>query len=198
MPVSLLVEGETDEAVARRICSHLALSVGIAYGKRGKNQLLKKLPSYNMAALRMPWFVLVDLDAWEGCTGTFVSATLPLRSPGMRFRVAVRAVEAWLLADKEQLAEFLRVSPARVPDDPDALPHPKQTMVNVARHSRYRAIRDDVVPKEGTGAVVGPLYGARLREFASTMWRPEEAAARSDSLNRCIRAVAGLGSFEPK
>jgi hypothetical protein len=87
----------------------------------------------------------------------------------------------------------LAVSPARLPYDPDALPQPKHAMVNLARHSRSQAIRREMVPSEGTGAVVGPLYAARLREFASTTWNPGEAAQRSGSLSRCLRALATLG-----
>jgi hypothetical protein len=111
----------------------------------------------------------------------------------MCFRVAVRAVEAWLLADRESLAGFLRVSPSRVPPDPESLDEPKQAMVNLARQSRSRAVQEDMVPRPGSGRSVGPAYASRLIEFAQSTWRPEIAATRSDSLRRCcerLRQVA--------
>jgi hypothetical protein len=158
---------------------------------------LSKLPAYNAAARQLPWFALVDLDNWQGCVGDYVAARLGPGNPGMRFRVAVRAVEAWLLADGERLSHFLAVASSRLPADPDQLPNPKLAMVNLARHSRSQSIRQDMVPKESTGAVVGPLYSARLRAFASTTWSPAEAALRSASLTRCLRAVATLADFAP-
>jgi hypothetical protein len=196
LPVKLLVEGETDEAVARTICSHLGLPTDIAYGKRGKEHLLNRLAAYNMAARFRPWFALVDLDNWRDCTAAFVSAKLPSSNRGMRFRVAVRTIEAWLLADEAHLAEFLIVSPAHIPADPDSVLQPKRAMVNLARGSRSRTIRQEMVPREGTGALVGPLYSARLREFAAMSWDPISAARRSVSLARCLRALSSLQDLD--
>lgn len=191
------MEGTTDDAVARRICAHLGLPCGTTYGSKGKEHLLTKLPAYNVAARLRPWFALVDLDTWQECVPAFVSGKLAESSPGMRFRVAVRAIEAWLLADAVRLAEFLAIPLARLPDDPDAVSNPKQVMVNLARRSRSRTIRLEMTPKEGTGAMVGPLYSARLREFATNVWSPDQAAQRSQSLDRCLRALATLRHFEP-
>lgn len=63
---------------------------------------------------------------------------------------------------------------------------PKQALVNLARTSRRRAIRDDMVPREGSGRAVGPGYTSRIIEFVSNHWRPEQAAHVSDSLRRAI------------
>jgi hypothetical protein len=101
------------------------------------------------------------------------------------------------MADAVRLAEFLAISPDRVPDNPDAVLNPKQVMVNLARRSRSRTIRLEMTPREGTGAMVGPLYPARLREFALDIWGPDQAARRSQSLDRCLRALATLRDFEP-
>ena len=38
--VNVLVEGSTDELVAKRLLKHVGLEVGIVYGKRGKPDLL--------------------------------------------------------------------------------------------------------------------------------------------------------------
>jgi hypothetical protein len=109
--------------------------------------------------------------------------------------VAVRAVEAWLLADAERLAAFLGIRAALIPRDPDAEHDPKTTLVNLARRSRRRAIREDIVPREGSGGRVGPGYVGRLIEFvtaAENGWRPGVAAGRSDSLRRCLEALQVL------
>jgi hypothetical protein len=113
----------------------------------------------------------------------------------MCFRVAVRAVEAWLMADRKHLARFLAVNIARIPQNIEAVDHPKLTMVEIVRHSRRREIREDMVPRAGSGCVVGPAYTARLIEFVMSPkigWRPEVAAERSESLNRCLRCLHRL------
>lgn len=154
--------------------------------------MLSRLSNYNMAARRSPFAVLVDFEVEPGCVGAFVRRHLPEASQYMRFRVAVRAVEAWLLADSSNLASFLRVRPERVPADPDALPRPKGSMVNLARRSVSSAIRRDMVPRDGSGATEGPAYASRLQEFALEHWAIDRAIERSGSLRRSIAAFRTL------
>lgn len=119
----------------------------------------------------------------------------------MRFRLAVRAVEAWLLADAERLADFLSIRPARVPQLPDALDDPKKALVGLARRSRSSAIREDVVPRPGSHRPVGPGYTGRIVQFVTgpkSLWRPDVAASNSDSLRRCIQGLRTLTSSTVK
>jgi len=107
----------------------------------------------------------------------------------MCFRVAVRAAEAWLLADRERLAQLLGVRTAFLPTDPDRLDNPKRELVDLARGSHRRALRDDLVPREGSGRSVGPLYTTRMIEFVQDDfegWRPSQAVRVSESLARCV------------
>jgi hypothetical protein len=60
--VNILVEGPTDEFVARRVLEHAGLAVGNVYGRNGKADLLRRLPNYNQAARFAPWLVVVDLE----------------------------------------------------------------------------------------------------------------------------------------
>ena len=108
--VNILVEGRTDEPVAKRLLGHVGLEAGTVYGKRGKPHLLERLPNYNKAADHLPWFVIVDLDMDTSCPPEAIATWLPNPSSAMRFRVAVRAIEAWLMADRENMAKFLGVA----------------------------------------------------------------------------------------
>jgi hypothetical protein len=162
------------------------------YGKRGKPDLRQRVGAYNRDAVRSPWIVLVDLDRDADCAPPLRALWLPRPAPMMCFRVAVRAMEAWLLADREQLARFLSVPAARVPLAPEAVPDPKRAVVDLAIHSRRRAIREDMVPRVGSGRPVGPAYASRLIEFVEDHWRPEIAAQSSDSLRRCCERVDEL------
>lgn len=196
--IRILVEGITDEVVAKRLIEHAGLAPGAVYGGRGKPYLLQRLPAYNSAARFEPWVAVVDLDKDATCAPAFVAQTLPRPSDLMRLRVAVRAIESWLLADAERIAAFLGVRTALVPSSPDALTDPKTTLVNLARRSRRTAIRKDMVPREGSGARVGPAYTSRLIEFvvgSNAPWRVDVAMEHSDSLRRCITALISLRSL---
>jgi len=198
--VNLLVEGDLDEAVACRLLADVALPIGRVYGKQGKAYVLPNLPKYNQAARFGPWLALVDLDQDLECAPVLVRTALPDPAAGMRFRVAVHAVEAWLLADAERMASFLAIPRHRIPAQPDQLPDPKQTLVNLARRSARRSLREDLVPREGSGARVGPGYTGRLIEFvlqAVDPWRPGAAQERSPSLRSCLAALASLRRWRP-
>lgn len=187
--ISATVEGIVDEAVVKRLIAHAGAEPGTVYGKKGKQDLRKTVRRYNEAARHAPWLVLVDLDADADCAPPFRDQWLPTPAPRMCFRVAVRAVEAWLLADAEALAQFLGVARSRVPAQPETVPDPKQTMVNLARASRRREVRVDMVPGDGSGRQVGPAYTSRMIEFVEKHWRPAVAAKSADSLNRAIRSL---------
>jgi len=195
MPVNVLVEGITDEPVAKKLLKHVGLEIGMIYGRRGKPHLLENVIKYNQAAHIMPWFVLVDLDMDTQCPSEAALGWLPKPANGMRFRVAVQSIEAWLMADRESIASFLAVSLSKIPHRIDLEPNPKQTLINITRASRSRSIREDIVPRQGSGAKVGPLYAPRLTDFTENHWRPDEAEKHSESLRRCIHALSTLTAF---
>ena len=86
LPVNVLVEGPTDEPVAKKLLEHVGLEVGTIYGRKGKAHLLERTPIYNKAAHFVPWFVLVDLDMDEQCPSQAIQRWLSYPANGMRFR----------------------------------------------------------------------------------------------------------------
>jgi len=196
MYVSAVVEGSLDDAIVQRLAIHTGLAITAVHGKQGKAALLRDLPGYNKAARFTPWLALVDLDNDYDCVPAALAAWLPKPAPQMAFRVAVQMAEAWLLADRVRLGRFLQLpgGSQAIPKDPEQLADPKRELVNLARKSRTRAIREDLVPREGSGRPVGPAYTSRLSEFASNEanWRPDVAARSSPSLARCLVALRHL------
>ncbi len=189
--IRIAVEGPVDEAVVRRLIRHVGGEPGYCYVKNGKAELEKKLQGYNNAANHSPWLVLRDLDRDAECAPLLRNRLLPQPAPFMCFRIPVRKVEAWLMGDREALASFLKVRPALVPIHPESLDDPQREMVNLARQSRKREIRQDMVPREGSGRPIGPAYPSRLIEFAE-IWRPDVAAQWCDSLKRAIQCLERL------
>lgn len=193
------VEGLADEVLLKRVCSFAGATVGQVYGRYGKSYILTKLNGYNHSAQFRHWVVLVDLDDDGTCAPEVLPRWLPAPSRLMRLRIAVRELEAWLLADPERIAKFLGVVVADIPADPDRVAHPKRLMVQLAQSSRRRAIREDMVPNIGSGQPVGPAYTSRMIEFilsGESGWRPDVAAGNSDSLRRCISAISNLAVQE--
>lgn len=190
--VTAAVEGIVDEAVVRKLLEYANAIPGTVYGKNGKPHLRQKMRGYNNAARHAPWIVLVDLDRDADCAPPLRRAWLPESAPYMCFRIAVREVEAWLLADRQRIAAFLGVAQPRIPANPENLEKPKEMMVNLARQSRRRELFEDMVPRPGSGRPVGPAYSSRLIEFASTRWRPDVAFKRCDSLKRAMECLRWL------
>lgn len=187
--ISGAVEGPSDESVFRRLVEAGGGVVHRLQVQHGKPNLRRALPGYNQAARVSPWLVLVDLDHEFGCPPDLVSAWLPTPSRHMRFRVVVRQIEAWLLADAERFASFFSVHKGAVPIAPDTLPDPKASLLAIVSRSRRSAIRQDMTPRHGSGRRVGPAYTSRLIEFASDPvggWRWEIALTRSPSLAKCV------------
>jgi len=190
--VSAAVEGLLDEAVAKRLIVQAGASPGSIYGKNGKGTLRSRIAGYNNAARHALWLVIVDLDNDAPCAPEFRQTWLPSPAQHLCFRIAVHEIESWLLADKEQLARFLSVPVARVPNTPEDLADPKKEMVGVASSSRSRPIREDMVPRPGSGRSVGPAYTSRLIEFTQSRWRPMIARRYSESLRGAMDCLGQL------
>lgn len=172
--------------------------LGPVHGGRGKQYLRQRISGFNQAAANAHWLVVVDLDEDYSCAAALKSHWLTAPSEGMIFRIAVREVEAWLLADREGIAEFLGVSTNRVPDQPELHPSPKRLIVDLARASKRRAIREGLAPRAGAGREVGPEYVARISEFAAGPWRPTVAEKSADSLRRCLLRLREVHSAVAK
>jgi len=190
VPLTVALEGPTDQAVVERLLAWLGLDLGKIVLCGGKGKLDKRPSAYNQAARHAPWLVLRDLDQDAPCAPELVAAQLPSPAEQMCFRVVVRAVEGWLLADAESMASFLGTNARNLPMSPDDLRNPKQELLNIARRGHRRAVREDLLPAAGTTATLGPGYTARIIEFSARHWRPDAAADRSPILASCIRALA--------
>jgi hypothetical protein len=190
--VRVAVEGDSDAVLARTLLEHVGLGVETVYVQNGKQRLDRKLTAFNEAAEHAAWLVIRDLDHDANCAPELVQKLLPARSAKMCLRIAIRAAEAWLLADRANISQYRSVPASKIPLQPDTLRNPKIELVNIARKSRKKYIREDMVPARGATTQVGPGYVARLIAFTSAEWNPRKAAKNSDSLRRCIKALERL------
>jgi hypothetical protein len=200
--ISAAVEGMMDEMVLRALLRHVGLRPGAFYGKHGKQYLLKYMPAYIRAARMEPWVVMIDLDHDSDCP-------LPVRRnwllrggaheplPLLCFRIAIREVESWLLADRERIAGFLGVPARWVSAQPEMLEDPKKAIIGLVARSRHKRLKAEMLPRPGSYRDVGPAYNSRMVQYVMnrrTGWRPEVAAQSSESLRRAIACLRRLGT----
>ena len=101
--------------------------------------------------------------------------------------MAVREVEAWLLADREAFAQFMAIPQANFSGSPDEIPDPKLYLLNVIRRKGRKAWHREMLPRGH--AHIGPGYNEALCQFIADVWNPERAARRSPSLKRAMNAL---------
>ncbi len=191
--VKLAAEGGIDIAVLRRLVRNVGLEAGAEYGLKGKSHLDRQLNGYNAAASREPWLVARDLDDDAPCPGELAIRLLPAPADLMRFRIAVRTVESWLIADHVAFGSVFGVSTTVLPKSPEALVDPKASTLAVLATSKFKDIRSSMVRlRSGRPTDIGPEYNVRFIDYVEHRWRPAEAAKLARSLGRAINRVADL------
>ncbi len=187
------IEDDLSAAVVRRCLDHVGIHPGTPLGRRGCGWLKANAQALNQSAAGIPCVMLTDLDR-NACPPGLVEQWLgaTTRHPDFLLRVAVREVEAWLLADRRNFARFLGVAEANLPRDFESLDDPKLTLLLAARRSRNRRLREDIVAEAEHGPVQGPAYNDALGGFVTTRWDLVEAAKYCLSLDRMLTRLEDL------
>ncbi len=175
-PINLLVEGTTDEPALTRIVSDSGREILAVYGRHGKSWIDMNLGKYNQAARYGKWLAVRDLDTDASCAAQLVARLLPQPSPQMHLRIAVHQLEAWLLGDRNGSSEFFGLRLSTIPREPENVINPKAMLVTLCRSSRFRRIREGMVPGVGSTAKVGPEYVGLITEFCTGRWNWRQAA----------------------
>lgn len=189
---SVVVEGTADAAAVQTLLDVTGHEMGSVYITGGKGKLDIRLPGYNKAARYAPWLVIRDLDSDDECAPALVRKLLSHRVEAMFLRIPVRSIEAWMLADRQGVSSFLVVPESSIAEDPEKLVSAKEAVVALARSSKNRYIKSDIVPREGLTRRVGPGYTSRLIEFFVNHWNPERAATCSRSLEKCLAVLRSV------
>ncbi len=189
-PTVLVVEDVLSEGVLRKLLRRFSpkFSVVSCLGKEGYGFIKKNLPAFNEAATRNCFVVMADLDD-NGCAASLRKLwhSAPFH-PNLLFRVAVIEVEAWLLADRRGFARYLAVDRERIPRKSQDIRHPKEFVVELARRSGKKPVRESLLPRTGRRGRVGPDYNGCLLRYVDRHWNFEAARRNSDSLDRALRA----------
>lgn len=184
------VEGLVDQAVLKRILAVTGISCQRIKDYGGCANLDADIPKFLQMTRSHAVCVLRDLDK-EECAPSMLrrfgveSAAVP---SNIVFRVPVRQIEAWLLADADAFAKRFKVSNAQLPRSPDELDDAKDEVLRLVRRSTSPSIKEGMLPREGYARKTGPEYAGLLAEFAEQAWEPERARTASQSLDRSLKA----------
>lgn len=198
--IHLAVEDEVSEQVALRLIGeHPSLGLRGEPRRRGGFGYLKKnLGNFCNLARTQPVFLLTDLDH-APCPGGLIRDWLGKETapPDLLFRVAVREVEAWILADHANLPLLFERKTVKAPPDPESLPDPKRHLLKLAEKASG-PVKRDLLPKDKDAATAQGLnYNARLVAFVQEHWDPARAAANAPSLARARRRLTELATRAP-
>lgn len=193
--VTIVFEDDLSEAVMTRILADFPekYEVHQSYSGNGFGYLKTNIKGFNQASVVNPHFMLTDLDNYE-CPIALKEDWIKFNiHPNFIFRIAVREVESWVLADREGVSRFFNVALVNFPINPDAEKDPKNTLIQLAKRSNKRDIRADIVPIN-QNATIGPNYNGSLSDFVFKNWNIENALLHSESLRR---AYEKLRDFNP-
>lgn len=190
-PISLAVEDQLSEAVLKKILRFAKdrYLVSTCYNRGGYGYLKKNIAGFNNAAKGIPFIVLTDLDNSE-CPPALIREWLPYpKHPNLLFRIAVREVEAWLLADWNGFARYLGIVKKHIHFDIESIKNPKHLLIELAQKSRKRRLREAIVPGPKSDAKQGPDYNGALITFVNEFWDIKVAMGKSLSLKKTVKAV---------
>lgn len=188
LEVALVVEDALSLFVMEKVMAHTERGYNVVRPlvERGVDNIRTSILKYRNASHALAHVVLTDLDN-AACAPILRKqwgvATLP---DAMLFRVAVREVEAWVLADRVGFASFAGIPTSKVSHAPETLPDPKQALINLVRQSRNRRLVAELVPEQGTSMSKGPLYNERLGQFVREKWDVAAAMQIAPSLKRTV------------
>lgn len=174
-------------AVAEKIVTHFGCEVAVSHNRRGCGRLDTGLKGFAAASAFSPWLVFRDLDT-TACAPALLDKIFPQRDnyPNLLLRVVVREVESWIMADRAGFARFIGVSVANIPQLPESIADPKSALIQLARQTRHRKLREGLVPRLGSGVAVGPEYNSILEAFVWNHWNVDAAAQHAPSLERLL------------
>lgn len=188
LEVALVVEDVLSLVVMEKVMAHTqrGFSVVRSLNENGVDKIRLSLTKYRNASHVLAHVVLVDLDNATCAPALRQQWGVPTLPDTMLFRVAVREVEAWVLADRAGFASFAGIPQNKVSPSPETLADSKQALINLVRQSRNRRLVSELVPEQGTSMSKGPLYNERLGQFVREKWDVAAAMQAAPSLQRTV------------
>lgn len=161
---------------------------------QGITKLIPSLPRYLQQAKLQPILCVADSDG--KCVRELLEKWLPASLPDeFSLRLAVPESESWLLADRHGFSAYFEIPEKLISRRPDEEPDAKRHLLNLAKRSKTRLLRQEVVSPTDTNKP-GNGYNLHLCHFVRTSWSASRAGEHSPSLARTIRRIAGFSDHK--
>ncbi|AZE15273.1 DUF4276 family protein [Pseudomonas chlororaphis] len=189
--IFLATEDELSEKVGIRLATEAGLEIGQCLRRNGFGYLKSRVANFCQMAKQAPVLLITDLDRKQ-CANTLIDDWLGNheKPENFLFRVAIREVESWILADQEALRKLLGKK-GQLPHRPDELADPKSAFLSLAQNAP-KNIKEELVAQRGSVSSQGVGYNAILGQWVSESWSPTRAAERSPSLQRTRQRLLEL------
>lgn len=194
--ITIATEDELSEVVACRLVDEFLdkYRVNQKLGKTGNGYLKANCIKFNNMARRTAVFMITDLDRIESIQllkeSWFGKKEL---HENLIFRVAVREIESWLIADGIAMKKLLSNGANNLERSPDNLRYPKNYLLRRALRAP-KSIKADLVVKKQNNLLQAIQYNNRLCQFVKESWCPNRAAENSNSLSRAILRLRELNA----
>jgi hypothetical protein len=182
-------------------CTAINLDSLIVLPTSGNGYLKIRLDNFCEAARNgQRVFILTDLDKiscppmlltkWFSNTKWVVEQASLKR---LLFRVVVREIEAWIMADREGFAQLLGISCNKIQRNIEDIGDPKNYLFKLAKIANRNVRQELLIEKRGV-ASRGPGYDELLTYFVSNHWCPVRASENSPSLKKAIIRIEAWAS----
>lgn len=160
----------------------------------GVSEIKKKFNKYCNLANRNQVFILIDLDnavcppslREKWINESSLSEPLPSK---LSLNIADTEVESWLIADRENLSNFLGIPKQKLSYDTEFI-HPKEHLLQCVRNYGNNEAKYELLPCEP--AKVGAGYNAHLCNFVAERWDFISASGRNASLRRTVKQIMSI------
>ena len=198
--VDFIGEGRSDEVVAAKVISAAGALPGISYGRstRGKATLDRRVPGLNAGVgFGRPVLILRDLDHDAPCPAALVAQLLPARHTSCFLRICVRAVEAWLMADRAEYARVCGLPIRAVPSRPEEIDSLKTVILGWVEASRAPRLKRHMDDARRRAVPDWAALGEWHADFATAAWNPVRAAdsGAAPSLARTLERLRATLNF---
>jgi len=103
------------------------------------------------------------------------------------FRIAIREIESWIMADRVGFSTYMSFSMSNLPVQVDDIADPKGYLLNLIQRKCNKKWQKDMLPLKSQH--IGLEYNPRLVRFIEESWNVENAMKSSESLFRSINRI---------
>ncbi|MBN1927821.1 MAG: hypothetical protein JW798_18455 [Prolixibacteraceae bacterium] len=207
MNVYIVGEDQAAREIIKRLLSFCSDDFNILMELPARGGEIKKmLINYNTLSLKFPVILLMDLDD-KDCAPVIINQYFKGNIKNTQFilNIAIDEVEAWLMADRENFANYYRVPITSIPEPKlyrtikssfYEMYFPYKSSLFMVKEiiplSKIKEFKEQMIPS--SNAKKGKEYNTALTPFIKNHWNIKNAMNHSDSLYRMINRIKKIVS----